>query len=115
MFSIKPFPTSHPLLIPIAAKFLKSYLHLRSPLTHLLDVLKLSTPFPSHHCSDTVSVKITRASMLPNHMESTLQYSISPLLPSGTPSLGFTIPPLLALLSYWLLLLLLLCPLLHAL
>ena len=113
MFSIKPFPTSNSPLIPIAAKFLKSYLHLRSPLTHLLDALPLTTLFSSHHCTDTVSVKIIIACMLPSHMDSTLHYSIPSLLLTFLLLASLCHPLLAVRLSYWLVLLFLLSPLLY--
>lgn len=111
MFSNKLFPSPHPLLIPICSQT-SSRLSTLEISTYPLDALQLTTPFPSHHCTDTVSVKVTTTSMLPNPVDSILQYSM-PLPPCDSLLLLALLqhPLLPFLLSYWLLLPLLLCPL----
>ena len=82
MFSTKPFPTFHLLLIPIHRQTSQKLSAFESSLTYLLDAPQLTISFPSRHSTDIVSVKVTITSMLPNYVENILQYSILSYSPS---------------------------------
>ena len=96
MFSTKPFPTLHLLLIPIHRQTSQKLSAIESSLTHLLDAPQLTISFPSSHSTDIVSLKVTITFMLPNYVQNILQYSTLILPPSTLLFLASLNHPLLA-------------------